>query len=81
MHLGVDPDDALSDVAAQHAGLLAGHEPGTRARALDRLRTDLAAHHRPGEGVLYPSACWLVAARVPGSGNRIFRTGTDRWAP
>jgi SAM-dependent methyltransferase len=66
MHLGVDPEDALRHVTAQHADLLAGYEPAVRARALDRLRADLVAHHRNGHGVRYPSACWLITARAAG---------------
>ena len=64
MHLGADPDDALDHLTAQHAGLLAGYEPEVRALALDRVRRDLEAHHHGEQGVLYPSACWLITGRA-----------------
>ncbi|MCO1654165.1 class I SAM-dependent methyltransferase [Pseudonocardia humida] len=67
MHLGTDPADAMAFLTAQHAGLLAGQDPRVRARAVDRLRADVAAHHRPGRGVRYPSACWLITARTAGT--------------
>jgi SAM-dependent methyltransferase len=65
MHLGDDPDDALGHVTAQHAELLAGFEPESRARAVERLRGSLVDHYRAGHGVRYPSACWLITATTP----------------
>jgi SAM-dependent methyltransferase len=46
------------------AFLLRGLEHPERARALDGLRATIDAH-ATGDGVLYPSAVWIVRARRP----------------
>ena len=43
-------------------GLLAALDPDARQRALDGLRATID-DHLTGEGVLYPSAAWIVTAR------------------
>jgi hypothetical protein len=45
-------------------GLLKGLDPGARVRALEALRTMLAAHET-AEGVLLDSRAWLITARRP----------------
>jgi SAM-dependent methyltransferase len=62
MYFGPDPDDACGFVCGQFAGMLAGLEPDTRARAVDSLRADMADHHTD-TGVHYDSAAWLIEAR------------------
>jgi hypothetical protein len=42
--------------------LLEGLDEATRAEALDALRATIEVHETP-EGVLYPSATWIVTAR------------------
>lgn len=59
---GADPDDAFTFLAAHQAWVVAEFTPDERARALERLHTDVSAHHVPGRGVLYGSAAWLVRA-------------------
>ena len=43
------------------ASMLEGLDATIRARALDDLRSPIEDHSTP-EGVLYPSAAWLVTA-------------------
>lgn len=64
MRFGDDADDALRFVTGQGfaKGLLRDLDADGRARALDALRTTLAAHETP-EGVAFPSAVWIVSAR------------------
>jgi len=44
--------------------LLGGLDPEARTLALARLRSSIA-EHATTEGVVYPSAAWLVTARRP----------------
>lgn len=64
MYFGPDAERAFRFVAGQGfaRGLLRDADDAIRAQALDALRTTLAAHETP-EGVLYPSATWIVTAR------------------
>ncbi len=48
--------------SAGFTDLLAGLDPGTRARAVADLRADLT-DHRTAQGVRYDSAAWLIEAR------------------
>jgi SAM-dependent methyltransferase len=62
MYFGRDVDDAFEFVSRQHAGMVKDLDADTRARALDKLRVSMAAHHTD-RGVLYDSAAWLIEAR------------------
>lgn len=64
MYFGPDAEQAFRFVVGQGftQGLLRDVDDATRARALDALRATLAAHETP-QGVLYPSATWMVTAR------------------
>ena len=66
VYLGADADDAFGFVRGLGItrGLLEGLDDTTTARALDALRTTLAAHDS-GEGVLLDSRAWLITARRP----------------
>ncbi|MGW0972007.1 class I SAM-dependent methyltransferase [Streptomyces sp. NPDC002516] len=59
MHFGDDPDTAQRFVTGLLGWLLTGLDDTGRASALTDLRTTIKAHARP-EGVLYPSATWLI---------------------
>jgi SAM-dependent methyltransferase len=65
MYFGRDVDDAVRFITAQHGGLLTALDDEARARALEVLRADVAAH-QTGRGVLYSSAAWLVEAVAVG---------------
>jgi SAM-dependent methyltransferase len=62
--LGDGPDDAFRFL--RHLGftesMLGGLDADARARALDALRSSIDAH-TTADGVLYPSATWLVISR------------------
>ncbi|WP_042388342.1 class I SAM-dependent methyltransferase [Streptacidiphilus melanogenes] len=59
MHFGADPDTAQRFVTGLLGWLLAGLDDAGRTRALADLRASLATHGT-AEGVLYPSATWLI---------------------
>ncbi|MEV7175313.1 methyltransferase domain-containing protein [Kitasatospora sp. NPDC093679] len=64
MRFGADAEDAHRFVSGLLGWMLADLDGARRARALDDLRTTLRAHET-ADGVLYPSATWLItAARV-----------------
>lgn len=62
MYFGSDAEDATQFITTQYGGLLNDLDAETRARALDVLRADVAAHET-GRGVLYSSSAWLIEAR------------------
>ncbi|WP_245976240.1 class I SAM-dependent methyltransferase [Amycolatopsis palatopharyngis] len=62
MYFGPNIEDACEFVAGQFALSLDDLDAGGRARALERLRTDMA-DHQTERGVLYDSAAWLIEAR------------------
>jgi SAM-dependent methyltransferase len=68
MWFGDDPDEA--DRFVRGLGftefMLRGLDEAGRARALDDLRSTIDAHSTT-DGVLYPSATWLVTAERPGA--------------
>lgn len=61
MNFGPDPDSAFWYLSGHHASMLGDLDPETRTRALDDLRSSIAAHHTD-QGVLYDSAAWLIEA-------------------
>jgi SAM-dependent methyltransferase len=63
--LGVDTDDAYGFISENGfvVGMLKDLAADDQARALDELRTLLAAHDT-GDGVLLGSGAWLISARV-----------------
>ncbi|MCU7821065.1 class I SAM-dependent methyltransferase [Kitasatospora sp. DSM 101779] len=61
MHFGSDADDAHRFVSGLLGWMLADLDDSGRARALADLRTTLRAHET-SDGVLYPSATWLITA-------------------
>lgn len=62
MYAGPDAVDAARFISGQFAGMLRDLDPAARARALEDLRSVMAAHETD-RGVLYESAAWLVQAR------------------
>lgn len=64
MWFGHDTDDAHRLLSGLLGWMLEGLDDATRARALDDLRTTIAAHETP-DGVLYESAAWLIRATRP----------------
>ncbi|TVT52780.1 methyltransferase domain-containing protein [Amycolatopsis rhizosphaerae] len=62
MYYGRDVDDAFDFVAHQFASAFGQLDGESRARALDTLKADLAAH-LTDRGVLYSAAHWLIHAR------------------
>ncbi|GAB3744695.1 class I SAM-dependent methyltransferase [Amycolatopsis oliviviridis] len=64
MYFGQDVDDAAEFIVEQHGGRLSGLDEAARAKAVGRLRADLA-EHQTDRGVFYGSAAWLVEARRP----------------
>lgn len=65
MYFGADADDAFRFVHGQGfvAFMLAGLDKSARAGALDALRSSIDAYDT-GQGVLYPSAAWVISARA-----------------
>jgi|GEM_PF-4041776 len=63
MHFGADADQAYGFVAGMLDWMLDGLDDTSRARALSDLRMTIRAHET-GDGVLYPSATWLVTATL-----------------
>ncbi|MEU2629771.1 MULTISPECIES: class I SAM-dependent methyltransferase [Kitasatospora] len=61
MHFGADAADAHRFVSARLGWMLADLDDSGRARALADLWTTLRAHET-SDGVLYPSATWLITA-------------------
>ncbi|MGH2686334.1 MAG: class I SAM-dependent methyltransferase [Actinomycetota bacterium] len=64
MWFGHDADDAHRFVVGLLGWMLGDLDDAGRARALDGLRSMLAAHETP-DGVLFASATWTVEARRP----------------
>jgi SAM-dependent methyltransferase len=64
VRLGNDPDDAFGYVRSMGLcrGLLTGLDDATAAASLQNLRAALAAA-QTGDGVLLPSAAWLITAQ------------------
>jgi SAM-dependent methyltransferase len=64
MWFGTDADDAYAFVRSQGfaEGMLQGLDEEQRAGALAALRASIEAHET-GDGVVYPSAAWVVTAR------------------
>lgn len=67
MWFGSDAEDAFGFLSRQGVArfLLRDLSPEARAEALARLRASVDAHVAD-EGVVYPSAVWIVSARRPG---------------
>lgn len=67
MWFGADPEDAFGFLSRQGVArfLLRDLPPAARDEALARLRASVDAHVAD-EGVVYPSAIWIVSARRPG---------------
>lgn len=64
MWFGHDTDDAHRLLSGLMGWMLDGLADTDRARALDDLRTSIAAHETP-DGVLYGSATWTIRAIRP----------------
>ena len=66
MWFGADAEDAFGFLSRQGVArfLLRDLSPAAREDALARLRASVDAH-LAGEGVVYPSAVWIVSARRP----------------
>lgn len=62
LYFGRDADDGCRFIGGQFDGALRDLDPDARARALDALRSNMAAH-QTDRGVLYDSAAWFVEAR------------------
>ena len=62
---GQDPDAALAVVRGfqDTSAALASLSDGEAARAVERLRETLAAHHSEERGVVLDSRSWLITAR------------------
>jgi SAM-dependent methyltransferase len=63
MRFGSTTDDAFDFVSAQLGWMLDDLDDDGRSRALDALRTSIAAHTDDG-GVFYGSATWLIQAKL-----------------
>lgn len=63
MQFGANVDQAFAFVAEMLGWMLDGLDVTSRARALDDLRSVIRSHATE-HGVLYPSATWLVTARL-----------------
>jgi SAM-dependent methyltransferase len=66
MDFGADTEQAFAFVAGMGIvdGLTSDLDPGTRATALDALRSTLAAAETD-HGVLFASSAWLITVRLP----------------
>jgi hypothetical protein len=64
MWFGRDTDDAHQLLSGLMGWMLNGLNDTDRARALDDLRTTIAAHETP-DGVLYGPATWTIRATRP----------------
>lgn len=64
MYFGSNVDDAYRFVLGLTGWMLDGLDDDGRARALEALRTTMAAHETDA-GVLYNSAAWIIQARRP----------------
>jgi hypothetical protein len=62
MWFGANADDAYHFILGLLGWMLEGLDDGGRARALDALRSTMAAHETD-VGVVYESSAWLVMAR------------------
>ncbi|WP_328766786.1 class I SAM-dependent methyltransferase [Streptomyces sp. NBC_00286] len=63
MHFGADPDQAYRFVTGLLGWMLDGLDGARRERALAELKATLKAHQEP-QGVVYPSATWLITATL-----------------
>jgi SAM-dependent methyltransferase len=63
MRFGSTADDAFGFVSAQLGWMLDGLDDDARNRALDALRTSIAAHTEE-DGVVYASATWIIQAHT-----------------
>jgi SAM-dependent methyltransferase len=61
MWFGADADDAHRFVLGLMGWMLQGLDDAGRARALEALRTTMAAH-QTGSGVVFGSAAWIITA-------------------
>jgi SAM-dependent methyltransferase len=73
MYFGRDVDEAHALVLGLLGFLLEGLDESGRRRALDDLRATIAAH-ATRDGVLYPSATWLVTATCEEGDRHIHKT-------
>ncbi len=64
MWFGTDADDAERFIIGLVGWMLEGLDESGRRRALDDLRTTVAAH-TTGEGVVFGSAAWIIRALRP----------------
>ncbi|MFI6005450.1 class I SAM-dependent methyltransferase [Streptomyces sp. NPDC051366] len=64
MYFGADTDDAYRFVSGMLGWMLTDLDDTSRERALADLHTTLRAHGTP-DGVLFPSAAWLITATRP----------------
>jgi SAM-dependent methyltransferase len=62
MWFGTDADDGYQFIVGLLGWMLEGLDDDDRARALDALRSTMAAHET-GAGVVYQSSAWMVTAR------------------
>ncbi|MEV6912956.1 methyltransferase domain-containing protein [Amycolatopsis sp. NPDC051071] len=62
MYFGQDVDDAAEFIVEHHGERARDLDEASRAKVIDALRADLAAH-QTDRGVFYGSAAWLVEAR------------------
>jgi SAM-dependent methyltransferase len=63
MRFGSTTEDAFDFVSEQLGWMLEGLDDDGRSRALDALRTSIAAHTEDG-GVFYASATWIIQAHA-----------------
>ena len=63
MRFGSTTDDAFGFVSEQLGWMLEGLDDDRQRRALDALRTSIAAHTEDG-GVFYGSATWIIQAHT-----------------
>jgi SAM-dependent methyltransferase len=63
MHFGSTTEDAFGFVSEQLGWMLEDLDDDGRSRALDALRSSIAAHSED-DGVLYASATWIIQAQT-----------------
>jgi hypothetical protein len=64
MWFGTDTDDSARFIVGLVGWMLEGLDDTARRRALDDLRTTVAAH-TTAEGVVFGSAAWILRAARP----------------